>query len=181
MEQHMPDIVISDISMPHFTGIDIIKQVKQHQLPSKIIFISAYQEFSYARDAIAYGAVDYVVKPIKKSELENAVTKALSLIREENEDDLLRNKLTHLERKNHDNEVETWLEQLTEGALAVSSEGYSYLQREFTGSQHIVGALSIDPDNDNSRWPQQTQKLVEFAVHNIIQESTRQYGQGGAF
>jgi len=181
MEQHVPDIVISDISMPHLTGIDIIKQVKQRQLTSKIIFISAYQEFSYARDAIAYGAVDYVVKPIKKSDLENAVTKALSLIREENEDDLLRNKLTHLERKNLDNEVETWLEQISEGLLAESSEGYCYLQRELKGAQHIVGVLSIDPDNDNSRWPQQTQKLVEFAIHNIIQEITRQYGQGGSF
>ncbi len=99
MGLHKPDIVISDISMPHFTGIDVIKEAKRMQLPSKVIFISAYQEFSYAKDAIVYGAAEYLIKPIKKSDLENAVNKVLSLIHEETEDDLRRNKLDHLERK----------------------------------------------------------------------------------
>lgn len=75
-----PDIVISDISMPHLSGIDIIKEVKRLQLPVKIIFISAYQEFSYARDTVAFGAVDYLVKPVKKAELEQVVAKAVSQI-----------------------------------------------------------------------------------------------------
>jgi len=179
MEQHVPDIVISDISMPHLTGIDIIKEAKERKLASKIIFISAYQEFSYARDAIAYGAVEYLVKPIKKSDLEHAITKALTFIREENEEGLRRDKLNHLERKNRDNEVELWVEQLTEGLLLESSEGYRYLQTELKGSRHAVGIVLIDPlEDDHMRWPQQTIKLVEFAVHNIIQESIRQYGQG---
>lgn len=179
MEQYTPDIVISDISMPHLTGIDIIKEAKQRQLPSKIIFISAYQEFSYARDAIAYGAVDYLVKPIKKSDLELALNKALSLIHEENEEDLRRNKLDHLERKNRDSEVEAWLEQITEGVLAESTEGYNYLQKELNGTKHAVGLAWIDSsDYDNSRWPKETSKLVEFAVYNVIQESIREYATG---
>lgn len=182
MQQHTPDIVISDISMPHLTGIDIIKEAKRLQLPSKIIFISAYQEFSYAKDAIAYGAIEYLVKPIKKSDLENAVTKALSLIREQTEDDLRRNKLDHLERKKRDDEVEVWLEQLTEGILSESSEGYHYLLKELTGTSHVAGSVIIESlgsdHNDNGRWPQQTRKLVEFAVHNIIQESIRTCGNG---
>lgn len=179
MQLHSPDIVISDISMPHYSGIDIIKEAKLRELPSKIIFISAYQEFSYARDAIAYGAVEYLVKPIKKSDLESAVAKTLSLIHEENEEDLRRNKLDHLERINRDSEVELWLEQLTEGLLAESSEGYIYLHQELKGPKHAVGIVSLDPmEHDNGRWPAQTLKLVEFAVHNIIQESIRTHGKG---
>lgn len=179
MGLHKPDIVISDISMPHFTGIDVIKEAKRMQLPSKIIFISAYQEFSYAKDAIAYGAVEYLVKPIKKSDLDSAVTKTLSLIREETEDDLRRNKLDHLERKKRDDEVEVWIEQLTDGTMSESSEGYQYLQNKLTGTQYAAGLVVIDPSgSDSSRWPQQTRKLVEFAVHNIIQESIRECGAG---
>lgn len=182
MERYVPDIVISDISMPHLTGIDIIKEAKQRNIASKIIFISAYQEFSYARDAIAYGAVEYLVKPIKKSDLENAIAKTLSFIHEENEDDMRRNKLNHLERINRDSEVEVWLEHLTEGLLLENSEGYLYLQKQFNGARHVVGVVKIDPlDDNNSRWPLQTSKLVEFAIHNIIQESIRQYGQGSIY
>ena len=58
----IPDLVITDISMPDGTGIDVIKEIQKQGLHTKVIFISAYQEFSYAKDALAYGAVEqYVV------------------------------------------------------------------------------------------------------------------------
>ncbi|MCR2807936.1 response regulator [Paenibacillus soyae] len=182
IEERKPDIVISDISMPHLTGIDIIKEVKQKQLACKVIFISAYQEFAYARDAIAYGAVDYLVKPVRKSDLEAVLDKTISLIREEDEEDRRRSKLDHLERKNRDDEVGGWLEQLTEGTLSAQSEGYGYLREQLEGPLLAVGVARIDPEgNDNGRWPAQTQKLVEFAIHNIVQESIEAFGQGYSF
>lgn len=179
IEDCKPDIVISDISMPHFSGIDIIKEIERRQLPIKIIFISAYQEFSYARDAVAYGAVDYLVKPVKKSELEGVISKALSQILQENEEGMRRNKLHLLERKNRDNEMGGWLAQLAEGVLSEHSEGYSYLMEKLDGPLFTVGVVSIDPaGNDNDRWPAQTQKLVEFAIHNIVQECLALHGKG---
>lgn len=182
IEERKPDIVISDISMPHLTGIDMIKEVKRRQLPCKVVFISAYQEFSYARDAIAYGAVDYLVKPVRKSDLEAVLAKTISLIREEDEEDRRRSKLDLLERKNRDDEVGVWLEQLTEGTLSEQSEGYRHLRQKLDGTLHAVGVARIDPvGNDNGRWPVQTQKLVEFAIHNIVQESIEPYGRGYSF
>lgn len=182
IEERKPDIVISDISMPHLTGIDIIKEVKRRSLPCKVIFISAYQEFAYARDAISYGAVDYLVKPVRKSDLEAVVAKTISLIREENEEDRLRSKLDHLERKNRDGEMGGWLEQLAEGTLSEQSEGYRYLRQKLKGPLHAVGVVRIDPaGNDNGRWPAETQKLVEFAILNIVHESMETCGPGYSF
>lgn len=182
IEALKPDIVISDISMPHYSGIDIIKEIKRRELPIKTVFISAYQEFSYARDAVAYGAVDYLVKPVKKSELEAVIAKTLSLIREENEEDRRRRKLDQLERKSRDGEVDVWLEQLAEGALSEHSEGYAYLRNQLAGPQYAAGIVGIDPTgNDNERWPAATQKLVEFAVRNIVQESVEAVGAGYSF
>lgn len=184
IEERKPDIVISDISMPHLSGIDIIKEAKRRKLPSKIIFVSAYREFSYARDAIAYGAVDYLVKPVKKTDLEQVIDKAISLIREENEEGLRKSKLDLLERKYRDDEVGGWLEQLSEGTLSEQSEGYGYLKQKLEGLRHAIGFVRVDSagnDQDNGRWPVQTQKLVEFAIRNIIQESMEAYGQGYSF
>lgn len=182
IEEREPDIVISDISMPHVSGIDMIKEVKRRQLPCKVVFISAYQEFSYARDAIAYGAVDYLVKPVRKSDLESVLAKTISLIREENEEDRRRSKLDHLERKNRDDEMGGWLEQLTEGTLSAQSEGYRYLKQKLNAPLHAIGVVRIDPaGNDYGRWPVQTQKLVEFAIRNIVQESIGAFGQGYSF
>lgn len=182
IEKHKPDLIISDISMPHLSGIDIIKHINERQLPTKVIFVSAYQEFSYARDAVAYGAVDYLVKPIKKTEFEAVIDKALSFIHEEDEQDKRKNKLHILERKNRDNELGAWLEQLAEGTLSQHCEGYQFLQQKLTGSNYTVGIVTIDPvGNDNSRWPVQTRKLVEFSIHNIVQEIIADNGQGYSY
>lgn len=180
--ERSPDIVISDISMPHLTGIDIIKEIKQRGLATKVVFISAYQEFAYARDAIAYGAIDYLVKPVKKSDLEAVIAKTISLINEEDEEDRRRNKLNLLERKNRDDEVGGWLDGLTRGTLSAQSEGYLYLSGKLIGPMLAIGIVQIDPTgNDGERWPAQTRKLVEFAIANIVSESIDAHGHGYCF
>ena len=76
LEAHQCDIVISDISMPGKTGLEIIRLIKQNKLAVQVIFISGYSEFSYAQEAVRYGAVDYLTKPIDKDSLRQAVMKA---------------------------------------------------------------------------------------------------------
>lgn len=78
-----PDLIISDICMPELTGLDMLRMTAEKGLPVKVIFISGYQEFSYAKDAVTYGAVDYILKPVEKEKLERAVRKAVNSIGEE--------------------------------------------------------------------------------------------------
>lgn len=65
-----PDIIISDISMPEKTGLDVLKEINKRKLKTKVIFLSGFQEFSYAKEAVTYGAVDYLLKPVSVEELE---------------------------------------------------------------------------------------------------------------
>lgn len=76
IEELTPDIIISDISMPIKSGIDVIKYIKDKNLKSKVIFLSAFQEFEYAKQALKYGVVEYLLKPVTKEELEQAIVKA---------------------------------------------------------------------------------------------------------
>ncbi|MFV0503461.1 MAG: response regulator [Lachnospirales bacterium] len=55
-------ITLLDISMPKKTGIDICKYVKYENLKTKIIIISSYDTFEFARDSLKYGAHDYILK-----------------------------------------------------------------------------------------------------------------------
>lgn len=82
IEELQPDIVISDISMPKSTGLDVIKEIKDRDLDTKVIFMSAYQEFEYAKKAIQYGAVDYLLKPVEEQELEESIIKAIQMLRD---------------------------------------------------------------------------------------------------
>ena len=72
-----PDIALLDISMPGMSGIEILKSIRKMELPTKVIFISGFQDFEYAKSAITYGAVDYLLKPVIREELLQALEKAV--------------------------------------------------------------------------------------------------------
>ncbi len=67
-----PDLVFLDIEMPNITGIDLMKRLKQPSF--SVIFTTAYDK--YAVQAFRLSALDYLLKPIVKDELMNAVQKA---------------------------------------------------------------------------------------------------------
>ncbi len=72
---HNPDIVITDIRMPGYDGLEFISKAKEYSESMQFIIISGYQQFEYAQKAIKYGVSDYLLKPIKKEELTATLTK----------------------------------------------------------------------------------------------------------
>lgn len=64
-----PDVVITDIVMPDMTGLELISRLKSKDLCANFIILSGHDNFSYARQAIRYGVLDYLLKPLDKEEL----------------------------------------------------------------------------------------------------------------
>lgn len=62
MKTEIPDIVITDVRMPLVDGIQVAKYIYEKELPTKVIILSAYEEFEYAREAIQYDVCGYIVK-----------------------------------------------------------------------------------------------------------------------
>ena len=60
---HHPDIIVTDIAMPSMNGLELIRSLQSQGITSKNIIISGYDEFDYARTAIALGVTDYLLKP----------------------------------------------------------------------------------------------------------------------
>lgn len=69
------DLVVTDIRMPGFSGLDLLKEYRRSGGEAEFIIISGYSEFEYARTALQGGAVDYCLKPIKKQEAEAVLTR----------------------------------------------------------------------------------------------------------
>ena len=74
----VPDVLITDIKMPFMDGLALSHIVKSEYPDMKIIIISGYDDFDYARQAISEGVDEYLLKPITRRSLQ----KALSEIRE---------------------------------------------------------------------------------------------------
>lgn len=70
-----PDIVITDIRMPGYDGLELIRLGKEYSPKTEFIIISGYRHFEYAQTAIRYGVHAYILKPIKKDELTEALRK----------------------------------------------------------------------------------------------------------
>jgi two-component system response regulator YesN len=70
-----PDVVITDVRMPGYDGIELIAKVKEINARTEFIIISGYRHFEYAQNAIKYGVSDYLLKPIKKVELHDTLGK----------------------------------------------------------------------------------------------------------
>lgn len=71
-----PNLVITDVRMPGYDGLEMIEEAKKHNQDLEFILISGYEEFSYAQKAMSFGVKDYLCKPIKKDNLQLALMRA---------------------------------------------------------------------------------------------------------
>ncbi|MDD3410118.1 MAG: helix-turn-helix domain-containing protein [Eubacteriales bacterium] len=77
------DLLVSDIRMPHMTGLELAREALAIVPGMKIVLISAYDDFEYAQEALRIGVTDYVQKPIQYDLLLAAMGKALRRLEEE--------------------------------------------------------------------------------------------------
>lgn len=69
VEQYEPDLLITDIRMPLMTGIELARRVREVCPATQIVFLSGYDDFGYAQEAIRYNVISYLLKPISAAEL----------------------------------------------------------------------------------------------------------------
>ena len=73
MKTHPIDLLLTDISMPGMTGLELIRKVREQFSELLILVISAYDKFSYVKEAFQYGILDYCLKPIDVNELTEGI------------------------------------------------------------------------------------------------------------
>lgn len=89
IKQTKPDILITDIRMPFMDGLELSGLVRKELPDTKIIILSGYSEFDYAKQAINLGVTNYLLKPISGEKLLEAVKQVADIIREERAQALL--------------------------------------------------------------------------------------------
>jgi len=83
LEKNHVDVVLTDIQMSENSGLDVARYIFEHHLNTKVIILSGYKEFEYARQAIAYNVEDYVLKPVNLDELYSIFSKIYQKLGEE--------------------------------------------------------------------------------------------------
>ena len=73
-----PDLVLLDIYLPDGNGLDILRELRQKELSPDVILITADRDVNTLQEAMRGGVVDYLLKPVIFSRLEEAINKYLS-------------------------------------------------------------------------------------------------------
>lgn len=115
-----PDILITDIRMPFMDGLELCKLVKKELPNIKILILSGYDEFDYAKEAIRLGVTEYLLKPISSGKLLEALNGVSESIRREKEDkDLVRKYMEEM-RENTEHKKQKFFEQMIAGNLSMA-------------------------------------------------------------
>lgn len=85
VRKYQPDVMITDIKMPGYDGLEMISRAKEISPKLEFIIISGYRNFNYAQQAIKYGVKDYLLKPIGKQELNDVLQNIAIKYREREE------------------------------------------------------------------------------------------------
>lgn len=153
IETVKPHVVLTDIRMPFINGIELAKIIRRDFPTTKVAFISGYDEFDYAREAIELNVVSYLMKPVTSNDIEDFLKK-LKLTLDEEFNFLSNTRLVH---KKYEDSVPQLINSylssyLSKGELSI--EEIDYLKQyklDFSEGNYLVGIIgfssTIDADS----------------------------------
>src|SRR5262249_31619075 len=92
------DVIVSDLKMPGIDGIEFLRQLRERQLETPLILMTAVATVPTAVSAMKMGAFDYLQKPFEADELIVLIDRAIQVSRLRNENDALRTSLSDWQR-----------------------------------------------------------------------------------
>ncbi|WP_181592793.1 response regulator [Paenibacillus sp. YN15] len=184
--ENPPDIVLTDVLMPNMNGIELSIRLRTLFPEMKIVFISGHNDIDFLKKALEVQAVDYIFKPVRMNELEEAIKNInLALDREEAE----RKRIGAMEKKLVESMPllrEKFLLSLIQGPIRPTprfEERLALLGLELPAdSTYWIMVAVIDGQQDLMRVrSERDMQLLYYSFANIYQELASQYWQAYCF
>lgn len=169
IDNHHPDLILTDMKMPNMGGMELIEWIKENCRNAQIIVISGYSDFTFIQHTLRHGGLDYITKPIDEEQLNHAIQKAVDIIHAEQklivkEIQSRKSNLVYWERI-FSMVVDTPLQHSTELVLIKEYFGLT------TGDQIQIATIQIQALSVYlAAQFQSDMNLFYFAVKNICQE-----------
>lgn len=77
------EVMLCDIEMPVESGLDLLKWMRDREMRTRCIFLTAYAKFQYAQEAVRLGGFDYIMQPAPYGQVVETVERALREVRDE--------------------------------------------------------------------------------------------------
>ncbi len=113
-----PDILITDVRMPFMNGLELANLVKKELPGIKIVILSGYDEFEYAKDAIQIGVARYLLKPVSSAKLLETLGEISGQILHEQKEKELKNEYLREMRENEELKKMKFFGELVSGNIS---------------------------------------------------------------
>jgi len=176
VKEKLPDLIITDITMPKMNGLDLIKSAKEYKSGIKSIIISCNEDFNYAREAIKLEADDYILKhTITKESLINTLEQFRRKFVEERQQQTSFEDAIHKLKANKFILLEQFFSDISEGILLQDQEILHQAKKmNLKIPEKNMRIISMYIDNLESVISDHTIKeysLLKFAFLNVMEET----------
>ena len=117
MEEVNADIIISDIRMPLMDGLDLSRELRLKYPGCKVILLTGYEDFEYAKKALQYQVEDYLLKPVGDDELTRVIEKTVGKLEAESLQKKKNTQLKSMVIENKDTILKHYIESLISGEI----------------------------------------------------------------
>lgn len=175
LEQENISLLLCDIRMPVMDGLELVRIVREREIPCDIIMLSGYQDFAYTRAAIQYGVNDYVLKPIPYDELTGVIARIMNARRSRQKQ--LNEEQQKLDRM-HDLANGKILYDIIMDYADSSGNHWILPGDEHAMQQFVVIVFDLDIVSEKTKdwrdWSDKDRKLWNFAVCNVLREKLQE-------
>ena len=175
--REQPDVVLTDIGMPFMDGIELTQELSTRYPDIKVILLTGYDNFEYARQAVKMHVTDYILKPITAAEMEKIMCQLGEQLDKEHT-----HKRDYEQLKQQLNESmpllkERFLERMVTSPMMTKQtrEGCHYYTIHWSGSWLLEMAIDVDEFDGEQPPSSSDQELFRFAIFNIAQEVMKPY------
>lgn len=139
------DLVITDIQMPYMNGLEMLAEIKGMQEDVETIVVTAFNDTRYMADAIRLGTTNYILKPIEYNQMNLALYKSISHI-----------------RQRRDNEA--YKQRLEARVVESARELLDVKEHHFSGYDKTLDAI-VDQVDHRALQPGHSRRVTTYAVH----------------
>ncbi|MBO6000126.1 MAG: response regulator, partial [Lachnospiraceae bacterium] len=164
-----PDILITDIKMPFMDGLEFSRLVSRELPATKIIILSGYDDFEYARQAIELHVDQYLLKPITKAAMVQALEQTRSRIEEEHRQQEYLQQFIRESREYEHYERRDFFEKLVGGTLTVPQiyEQAAELEIDLDAECFNIVLFSLQGRENDRVYSEESTELLETLIENL--------------
>ncbi|OPJ59632.1 response regulator [Clostridium oryzae] len=169
-----PDIVLADIRMPLYDGLELSKYIHDNFPKIKVILMSGYDDFSYAQQAILYGVKDYLLKPMKEEKLMQSLERVKNIILEEQKQETNLHSISQRLDESLSISREYYLKSLIYGSEKTfenAKSNFSFFNIPFEPNNLLVMIVKIDLKESNEAKPSFANDQLRCEIKRILDES----------